>query len=69
MNGRLGVFNYYDPVYQWEPGTEIAHCFRIRQTVRPDFKKTKYVSSRSQQGAEPHQSFTNDRHRHRHRRR
>ena len=36
---NLPILAYYDPDYQWKPGTEIALCYRIRQTLRPDIKR------------------------------
>jgi hypothetical protein len=34
----LGLFDYYDPKYDWQPGTEIALCNRIQRTARPETK-------------------------------
>lgn len=36
--GQLQTFQYYDPNYDWQPGTEVALCKRIRKTLRPDTK-------------------------------
>lgn len=44
--GRLPVFDYYDPLYKWAPGTEIALCNRIRAMNNPDAKRKKKINFR-----------------------
>jgi len=39
---RPEVFEYYDPKYDWQPGTEIALCKRVRRTLLPDTKQVQF---------------------------
>lgn len=35
---QLGWFQFYDPEYDWQPGSEVALCHKIRQTQAPNTK-------------------------------